>query len=65
MKPFNTDNSIPNSPKSPPNFWQKSNRALVFATGGAFLGVSLAQIPGAIVLGLAAALYGWLIPTNY
>lgn len=40
-------------------FWDKADRTLVCTTGGAFLGVMIAQLPGAIVVGLLAGIYGW------
>ena len=40
-------------------FWERGYRVISLATGGAFLGVLLAQIPGAVAGGILAALYGW------
>lgn len=42
-----------------PNFWERGNRVVQLASGGAFLGVLLAQIPGAIVGGVSVAVYAW------
>jgi superfamily I DNA/RNA helicase len=41
------------------NFWERGNRVVTLATGGAFLGVLLAQLPGAIIGGVLVALYAW------
>ncbi|BAY21634.1 hypothetical protein NIES2100_13900 [Calothrix sp. NIES-2100] len=41
------------------DFWQRGDHVIALATGGAFLGVLLAQIPGAIIGGLLAAVYAW------
>jgi phosphoglycolate phosphatase-like HAD superfamily hydrolase len=42
-----------------PNFWKRGDRVVTLASGGAFLGVLLAQIPGAVIGGLLAAIYAW------
>jgi len=42
-----------------PDFWKRGDRVIALASGGAFLGVLLAQIPGAIIGGLLAAIYAW------
>jgi hypothetical protein len=53
------------------NFWEKGDRVLVMGAGGAILGAMFAQIPGAVVGGILAGLYGWYIEpgssskTNY
>lgn len=41
------------------DFWKRGDRVIALASGGAFLGVLLAQIPGAIIGGFLAALYAW------
>ena len=41
--------------------WDRMERALVMMTGGIFIGGSIAQIPGAIVVGIFAAIYGWCV----
>jgi hypothetical protein len=41
------------------DFWERGNRVVVLASGGAFLGVLLAQLPGAILGGLLVAIYAW------
>lgn len=41
------------------NFWKRGDRVIALASGGAFLGVLIAQIPGAIIGGLLAAIYAW------
>ncbi|MEH2188011.1 MAG: hypothetical protein V7K64_17830 [Nostoc sp.] len=41
------------------DFWKRGDRVMTLASGGAFLGVLLAQIPGAIIGGLLAAIYAW------
>jgi hypothetical protein len=42
-----------------PNFWERSDRVMAMAAGGAALGAMVGQIPGALIgAGLAAA-YGW------
>jgi hypothetical protein len=41
------------------DFWKRGNRVVTLATGGAFLGVLLAQLPGAIIGGVLVALYAW------
>lgn len=43
-----------------PGFWQRGDRLIALASGGAFLGGLLAQIPGAIVGGLLAGVFAWL-----
>jgi hypothetical protein len=44
--------------------WDRLERSLVMMTGGAFIGGSIAQLPGAIVVGLIAAIYGWCVSLN-
>lgn len=41
------------------DFWKRGDRIIALASGGAFLGVLLAQIPGAIIGGVVAAIYAW------
>jgi tetratricopeptide (TPR) repeat protein len=41
--------------------WEKLNRIVVMAIGGACLGAAIAQLPGAIIVGLIALTYGWYI----
>jgi hypothetical protein len=41
------------------DFWERGNRIVALASGGAFLGVLLAQLPGAILCGLLVAVYAW------
>ncbi|MCC5640451.1 hypothetical protein LC593_32415 [Nostoc sp. CHAB 5844] len=41
------------------DFWKRGGRIIALASGGAFLGVLLVQIPGAIIGGLLAAIYAW------
>ncbi len=41
------------------DFWKRGDRVMALASGGAFLGVLLAQIPGAIIGGLLAVIYAW------
>lgn len=62
-------NLIPSS-KQKTDFWERADRIVVMAGGGAFLGgalaqlivgVAIAQVPGAIVGALLAASYGWYI----
>jgi hypothetical protein len=54
--------AVPRSPatKSDP-LWEKLNRIAVMTIGGASLGAAIAQLPGAIIFGLSALLYGWYI----
>jgi hypothetical protein len=41
------------------DFWERGNRVVALASGGAFLGVLLAQLPGAILGGVLVGLYAW------
>jgi hypothetical protein len=41
------------------DLWERGNRVISLATGGAFLGVLLAQLPGAFLGGVLAAIYAW------
>jgi hypothetical protein len=45
----------------PEDFWEKGDRIMIMAAGGAFVGGCIAQIPGAIVGSLIAGTYGWYI----
>ncbi len=47
------------SPKQRSNVLERGDRVVTLASGGAFLGVLIAQIPGAIVGGLLAGIYAW------
>jgi ABC-type xylose transport system permease subunit len=41
------------------NFWERSDRVMAMASGGAALGAMVGQIPGAIIGAALAAAYGW------
>lgn len=41
------------------DFWERGNFIVTMASGGIFLGVLLAQVPGAIIGGLLAILFAW------
>jgi hypothetical protein len=41
------------------SFIQKGDRIIAFASGGAFAGGLIAQIPGAIIGAVAGAMFGW------
>lgn len=41
------------------DFWEKGDRVVAIIAGGAFLGGTLGQVPGAIVGAVLAAIYGW------
>lgn len=44
------------------DFWQKGDRILALASGGAFLGVlMIGDIPGAIIGALLASIYACLV----
>jgi hypothetical protein len=47
------------SPKQRSRFLERGDRVVTLASGGAFLGVLIAQIPGAIIGGLLAGVYAW------
>lgn len=46
-------------PKQRSQFLERGDRVVTLASGGAFLGVLIAQIPGAIIGGLLAGIYAW------
>jgi hypothetical protein len=48
---------MPNQKKS--HFLLRGDRVVTLASGGAFLGGLIAQIPGAIIGGLLAGIYAW------
>ncbi|MGB3293277.1 MAG: hypothetical protein WBB01_09850 [Phormidesmis sp.] len=41
--------------------WANADRIAIMITGGASIGAAIAQLPGAIIGGLSAAVYGWYI----
>jgi predicted RNA-binding Zn-ribbon protein involved in translation (DUF1610 family) len=43
------------------HFWDKANRIVVIAIGGACIGAAIAQLPGAVLGGLSALGYGLYI----
>ncbi|WP_225226033.1 hypothetical protein [Komarekiella delphini-convector] len=43
------------------NFWERGDRVLALASGGAFLGVLAAGIPGAIIGGLLVSIYAYVV----
>ncbi|MBD2243212.1 hypothetical protein [Nostoc sp. FACHB-888] len=43
------------------NFWKKGDQVLALGSGGAFLGVLAAGLPGAIIGGLVASIYAYLV----
>jgi hypothetical protein len=47
------------APKQRSQFLERGDRVVTLASGGAFLGVLIAQIPDAIVGGLLAGIYAW------
>lgn len=47
--------------KSSLNVWKKGNQMLALASGGAFLGGLIAQVPGAMIGAIIAAVYGYMI----
>jgi hypothetical protein len=42
-----------------PDFWDRGNTIVTMISGGAFLGVLLAQMPGAIIGAIVAGIFGW------
>jgi hypothetical protein len=54
-----TDSTV--SEDLPGHFWDKADRTAVIIAGGAALGGAIAQLPGAIIGGTLAAVYGWYI----
>ena len=53
----------PNSEAFQYNIWEKGNQMIAFASGDAFLGGLLAQVPGAIAGAIIAAIYGTFVKT--
>ncbi len=47
------------SPKQRSRFLERGDRILTLTSGGVFLGVLIAQVPGAIIGGLLAGIYAW------
>jgi hypothetical protein len=54
----NLTNSL-RSPQQRSRFLERGDRVVTLASGGAFLGVLIAQIPGAIIGGLLVGIYAW------
>ncbi len=52
--------NIHRSPKQRSRFLQRGDRVVTLVSGGAFLGVLIAQIPGAIIGGILAGVYAWI-----
>lgn len=50
---------VPESDSTKADFWEKGDRVVAIIAGGAFLGGTLGQVPGAIVGAVLAAIYGW------
>jgi hypothetical protein len=46
-------------PKQRSQFLERGGRVVTLASGGAFLGVLIAQLPGAIIGGLLIGIYAW------
>jgi hypothetical protein len=46
-------------PKQRSQFLERGDRVVTLASGGAFLGVLIAQLPGAIIGGLLIGIYAW------
>ena len=44
--------------------WENADRIAIMVTGGASIGAAIAQLPGAIIGGLSAAVYGWYISSS-
>jgi hypothetical protein len=53
-----------NSSKQRSKLLERGDRVVTLASGGAFLGVLIAQIPGAIIGGLFAGIYAWFSAAN-
>lgn len=53
-----TDLPERNSAKS--DFWEKGDRIIVLVGSGIALGAMIAQIPGAIILGILSAIFAWV-----
>ncbi|MEH1971089.1 hypothetical protein [Nostoc sp.] len=43
------------------NFWRKGDQILALGSGGAFLGVLIGGTPGAVIGGLIASIYAYLV----
>jgi hypothetical protein len=56
---FTHSNDASNPATRNPDFWEKGDRVLVMAAGGAILGSMLAKVPGAVVGAILAGIYGW------
>ena len=57
---YNSDKSASITPaEDNSDFFKRGNRVISLASGGAFLGVLVAQIPGAIVGFILAAIFAW------
>jgi hypothetical protein len=48
----------------PGDIWKLGNKIIVFVSGGAFIGNLIAQIPGAIIGGIIAAIYASIAQPN-
>lgn len=63
-------NTQRNSLSSPTNsvvekeIWERGDRAIAIAAGGAVLGGLVAQVPGTIIGGIAGALFGFFVPSK-
>jgi ABC-type glucose/galactose transport system permease subunit len=62
--PFLEENSSKRSPQPTTEFWAKADRLAVIIVGGAALGSAIGQIPGALVGGILATVYGWYISAD-
>ena len=47
------------SPSQQTGFWERGSRIIALSAGGAFLGAAIAQVPGAVIGGLFAAIFMW------
>lgn len=50
-----------NSSVEKTEFWDKTDRIAIMIAGGVALGSAIAQLPGAVIGGISAAMYGWYI----